>query len=217
MKIKRFKQSCFLLELDRKNIYIDPNGIPEDAEKADLILITHCHSDHTEKSSFNRIYEEHSTVIAPEACENIIESKNAIPVKPKEDLEEMGIKIETIPMYNIKWYRRLFHKKSKELCGYVMCGENLRIYHAGDTDVISEMEELENIDYALLPIGGLFTMNKEEALNAIGKIKPKKVIPMHNLRTNLEEFESLVNENFPNIEVIMLKENEVYVQNSKIG
>lgn len=217
MKIKRFKQSCFLLQLDQKKIYIDPNGIPKDAEKADLILITHCHSDHTEKSSFNRIYEEQSTVIAPEVCKNIIESKNAIPVKPKEDMEKKGIKIETIPMYNTKWYRRLFHKKSKELCGYVICGENLRIYHAGDTDVISEMEQLENIDYALLPIGGFFTMNKEEALKAIGKIKPKKVIPMHNLRTNLEEFERLVNENFPNIEVIMLKENEVYVQNSKIG
>lgn len=215
MNIKRFKQSCFLIKINQQNLYIDPYGIPDDAAKADLILITHCHSDHSEKSSLENIFNGQTIVICPEACQKIIQKRNAKPVKPRLDLEEKGIKIETIPMYNLRWYRMLFHRKSKELCGYIICAEDKRIYHAGDTDIIPEMEQLENIDYALLPIGGFFTMNKEEALKAIEKINPKKVIPMHNLRTDLEEFKYLVKERFPNIEVIILKENEVYTLERK--
>lgn len=46
MKITRFTQSCFLIEMNNKNIYFDPNGIPEGENEADFIFISHSHSDH---------------------------------------------------------------------------------------------------------------------------------------------------------------------------
>jgi L-ascorbate metabolism protein UlaG (beta-lactamase superfamily) len=59
------------------------------------------------------------------------------------------------------------------------------IYHAGDTDVIPEMQKLtghkhpEKKFIALLPVGGRFTMSAEEAAQAAKIIKPDLAIPMH--------------------------------------
>jgi L-ascorbate metabolism protein UlaG (beta-lactamase superfamily) len=66
-------------------------------------------------------------------------------------------------------------------CGFVVdvCGK--KIYFAGDTALFQDMNQLskEQIDVALLPIGDLFTMGPEDALEAVKLIKPKYVIPMH--------------------------------------
>ena len=62
---------------------------------------------------------------------------------------------------------------------YILEIDNVRIYHTGDTDNISEMSQLENIDIALLPVSGKYVMTWQEALEAAKVIKPKLVIPMH--------------------------------------
>jgi len=56
--------------------------------------------------------------------------------------------------------------------------ESKTIYHAGDTDFIPEMREFENVDVALIPIGGTFTMDINDAVDATIAIKPKLVIPI---------------------------------------
>jgi L-ascorbate metabolism protein UlaG (beta-lactamase superfamily) len=56
------------------------------------------------------------------------------------------------------------------------------IYHAGDTGLFMDMKligELDKIDVALLPIGGYFTMDINDAAKAVEFLQPKKVIPMH--------------------------------------
>jgi len=57
-----------------------------------------------------------------------------------------------------------------------MDGKN--IAHLGDT-YLDGVDPLGNIDLLLVPIGGHYTMNIEEALKAVEIIKPKMVIPMH--------------------------------------
>ncbi|MCF0113030.1 MAG: MBL fold metallo-hydrolase, partial [Bacilli bacterium] len=56
-----------------------------------------------------------------------------------------------------------------------------KIYVAGDTDYVPFMEELakEDVDYALLPIDGIYNMGPEEASRVAGIIKPKHLIPYH--------------------------------------
>ena len=70
-----------------------------------------------------------------------------------------------------------------EACGYVLQLENgLRIYHAGDTAVFSDMAIIRDLyapDIALLPIGDHFTMSPREASYALNLLRPKYVIPMH--------------------------------------
>ena len=69
------------------------------------------------------------------------------------------------------------------------------IYHAGDTALFSDMKLIgnEDIDVALLPIGGRYTMGIEDAVKAVELLNPHVVIPMHYntfpaIRANAEEF-----------------------------
>jgi L-ascorbate metabolism protein UlaG (beta-lactamase superfamily) len=55
-----------------------------------------------------------------------------------------------------------------------------RLYHAGDTALLTDMTLLKGkVDVALLPIGDNFTMGPEDAIRAVGFIEPKVVIPIH--------------------------------------
>ena len=59
--------------------------------------------------------------------------------------------------------------------------QNEKIYLAGDTGLFGDMTLIgeEGIDVAMLPIGGLYTMDPQDALGALKLIKPKIVIPIH--------------------------------------
>ncbi|MDZ7697551.1 MAG: MBL fold metallo-hydrolase [Deltaproteobacteria bacterium] len=56
--------------------------------------------------------------------------------------------------------------------------DGVSIYHAGDTDFIPEMKDIE-VDIALLPVSGTYVMTADEAVKAALAIQPKLAIPMH--------------------------------------
>lgn len=67
-------------------------------------------------------------------------------------------------------------------CGYIFKFEDRTIYHMGDTGLSFEFKligELEKIDVLLIPIGGYYTMDIDDAINAVKMIKSEYVIPMH--------------------------------------
>ena len=92
------------------------------------------------------------------------------------------IKISTIAAYNND---KSYHKKEEGWVGYVVKINDVIIYHAGDTDNIEEMKKLTGYNQAgkkfiaLLPVGGKYTMDFEEAAEAAKTIKPFLAIPMH--------------------------------------
>lgn len=65
--------------------------------------------------------------------------------------------------------------------GVVFEFDDLRIYHAGDTALFGDMALIgrHGLDLALLPIGGHFTMDPEEALEAVRLLRPRHVVPIH--------------------------------------
>ena len=81
-----------------------------------------------------------------------------------------------MPAYNPN---KRFHPRQNNWLGFVIEVGGKRIYYAGDTDLTDEMKALKNIDLALLPAGGTYTMNAEEAAEAANLIKPKMAIPYH--------------------------------------
>ncbi len=156
-----------------KIIYIDPYEISE-TEKADIILITHTHHDHLSMDDIEKIRKLDTVIFAPEDARSKLSDFK--PVKPYQFFNVGKIKIETVPAYNLD---KEFHPEEKNWVGYVIEINGQRIYHAGDTDLIPEMSELKDIDVALLPIGGTYTMDVTEALQAVNIIAPKIAIPMH--------------------------------------
>lgn len=169
-----------------KIIYIDPYNIKENSEKADLILITHSHYDHCSVADIKKIIKEGTKIVVTADCQSKI-TRFDIPIKmevvePDQEFVCWNIKISTLPAYNVD---KPFHAKNEFWIGYLIKINNVLIYHAGDTDVIPEMQKLTGYKQhgkkliALLPVGGRLTMSVEEAVEAAKIIKPSLAIPMH--------------------------------------
>lgn len=176
MEIKWHGHASFEIFSDGKTIYIDPYKLPEKPKKADLVLVTHEHFDHL--SNINQLRRPPTIVIGPEGCKKKV--KNLKVIEEGEEINLKGFKIEAVPAYNVRRFRspgNPYHPKGLGV-GYVVTVEGKKIYHAGDTDLINEMERL-NVDIALLPIGGKYTMDVEEAINAAITINPEIIVPMH--------------------------------------
>jgi L-ascorbate metabolism protein UlaG (beta-lactamase superfamily) len=177
--------SGFLIK-SNKIIYIDPYEIGENYEKADIIFITHSHYDHCSFPDIKKIVKDGTKIILTADSQSKI-TKLEIPiemkiVEPNKEFNIYDIRVNTIPAYNLN---KSFHSKSEGWVGYIIRIGNVIIYHSGDTDFIPEMKNLTGYNQkdikfiALIPISGKFTMNVEEALEAIKMIKPYLVIPMH--------------------------------------
>jgi L-ascorbate metabolism protein UlaG (beta-lactamase superfamily) len=197
-----------------KVVYIDPYKIKGNCEKADLILITHDHYDHCSLEDINKIVKPGVKIILPVSCQSKINKLN-VPVKmilmsKGQEYFLEDIKIISFPAYNI--YNN-FHLKEDGGIGYLIKLNKVLIYHSGDTDKIPEMRRLTGYNQegkkfvALLPVGGRFTMNAEEAVEVAKLIKPNIAIPMHygcivgNYK-DAEEFKELCEENKIHVEIL---------------
>jgi L-ascorbate metabolism protein UlaG (beta-lactamase superfamily) len=165
-----------------KTIFIDPYGkLAEYAEfpKADLILVTHAHSDHLDTSAIAKIMKKETQVVTTALGAEKI--KDAIVMKNGDTLTIAGIKIEAVPAYNRRHMRDNgvpFHPKG-EGNGYVMTIGKTRFYIAGDTDDIPEMSGLSKIDIAFLPMNLPYTMTPDETASAARSFMPTILYPYH--------------------------------------
>ncbi|UCH32411.1 MAG: MBL fold metallo-hydrolase [Candidatus Bathyarchaeota archaeon] len=206
--IKWLAHASFQIKGGGKVLYIDLEKHSKTSEKADLILVTHSHTDHCEPSKINDTRREDTVIIAPRNCVSKIGGE----VKTLEAGEEMlvnGIRIRAVEAYNIKRFRspgNPYHPKEFGV-GYLITIENKTIYHAGDTDFIPEMRQLGHVDVALLPSGDTYTMDNVDAAEAAVAINPKTAIPMHRWSTKPEEFRRKV-ETDSKIKVLLLQEGE---------
>jgi L-ascorbate metabolism protein UlaG (beta-lactamase superfamily) len=202
----------FILQQD-KVICIDPFNI-KDGYKADLILITHEHYDHLSLPDIKKIAKSDTKLIASSSCKDVLKEFNTIILNPGQVHEEEGIVIEAVPAYNTNKYRdpvtkTVFHAKSQEHIGFIITIGGTRVYHAGDTDIIPEMDGMQ-VDVAILPVSGTYVMTAEEAAKAAIIIKPKLAIPMHYASIigkveNAQQFAQLCEEN--NIQVQILEKD----------
>ena len=200
VEISWLGHAAFLITHEETRYYLDPFKIkPKGA--ADAVLITHEHFDHLSIEDLRKIVKPETEIVAPESCkENLRAFGMGIVrlVKPGESLEVKNAKIETIPAYNINKFRApgvVYHPKEQGGVGYIIEVGGIRIYHAGDTDFIPEMRNLE-VDVALVPVSGTFVMTAEEAADAVNTFKPKVAIPMHfgsivGSRSDAETFKKL--------------------------
>lgn len=165
--------ASFRLEIGNQVIYLDPWKVKQ-AKPADLILVTHGHHDHLSAEDIARIAKEDTViVIAAPYAEQV--KGDVRPIRAGQTLTIAGVTIEAVPSYNVD---KPFHPRSAGNVGFIVEVGGRRIYHAGDTDIIPEMNTFR-CDVALLPIGGKYTMDVKEAVEAVGRIKPQVAIPMH--------------------------------------
>lgn len=159
----------------KKTIYVDPWKLTEGQPLADIVLITHNHFDHCSPDDIEKISGEGTTVICSSDCAGDL-GKSAKPLSPGDKVNVGDVEIEAVPAYNTN---KKFHPRENNWLGYVITVGGEKIYVAGDTDVIPEMSDLRDIDIALLPVGGTYTMTAAEAAEAADKIAPRVAMPIH--------------------------------------
>lgn len=166
-----------------KRIYIDPWKLKKSLPPADLVLITHEHSDHCSPDDVAKIAGPETTIVtnaASAAKLKKLKSQVRI-VKPGDRIAVGGIQIEAVAAYNLNKFRspgNPFHPKGAGHVGFIVTVGGQRIYHAGDTDDIPEMIGLK-VDVALLPVSGTYVMTADEAADAARRIGPQVAVPMH--------------------------------------
>jgi len=167
---------------NRKVIYIDPFELIEGGkglEKADVILITHEHYDHCSPKDIEKIVKPETIIITVADCQsklNHLNVKGIALIEPGKTISLGDEKVTAVPAYNIN---KSFHQKENHWVGFIIEMDGVRVYHAGDTDLIPEMKSID-VDIALLPVGGTYTMNAKEAAQATKTFKRCKIaIPIH--------------------------------------
>ncbi|MGD2245394.1 MAG: MBL fold metallo-hydrolase [Candidatus Aminicenantes bacterium] len=195
LKITPIGHGSVMMEFEGKTIHIDPYSRVGDYSrlpKANLILITHDHSDHLDPKAIAAIRTEKTGLVLSEKCAETVEG--GVIMKNGDTKTVQGIKIEAVPAYNIVHKRSSgepYHIKG-EGNGYILTFGDKRVYVAGDTENTPEMKALTDIHIAFLPMNLPYTMSPEMVADAAKAFRPKFLYPYHYGRTDTSELVELL-------------------------
>jgi len=174
-------------------IYVDPvkyDGIDyHTLPKADVILVTHDHYDHFCKETIDLLSTPNTMIYCNKKVQEVLEKgiamKNNQQISYKNASNDKYIIIESVPAYNTTAGREIYHPKGRDN-GYLITMGGTRIYIAGDSEFITEMIQLKDIDVAFLSINQPYTMTVEQAILAAKTLKPSILYPIHYSDTDLK-------------------------------
>ncbi len=176
--------SAFQLTSGGTTILIDPylTGNPQAAADpatihADYILVTHAHGDHLGDTA----------AIAKRTGAKVVTTSEIARMLKDQGCDVVPLQIGAKKIFDFGYVRvtPAFHGAGVpggHAAGFIVNLAGITVYHAGDTSLFGDMAllgRLEKIDYALLPIGDNYTMGPDDAVEAVGMLNPKVVVPMH--------------------------------------
>ncbi len=190
MRLTYFGHSCFLLETSQARLVLDPflTGNPACKTPAadiacDFVLVSHGHEDHI-GDALALSKRCGATIIANYEIAEYFGAQGA----KTHGLNPGGG--ANFPFGRVKL--TLAHHSSSvgaglhpiylgSPCGLLIAADGKNIYHAGDTALFLDMQLIGRVglDLAMLPIGDNYTMGPDDALDALGFLKPKLTVPMH--------------------------------------
>ncbi len=212
IQVTPIKHATAVIRIAGKTIYTDPTGGVEafvGQPPADIVLVTDIHGDHFSTSTLAAVLGS-AALVVPRAVKDLLPpelAEKATALDNDSSLTEQGLKITAVPMYNLPGaVNEGFHPRGRGN-GYLVEGNGARLYIAGDTAGTPEMRALTDIDVALIPMNMPYTMNFEDAADAVIAFKPRKVFPYHyhgdNDAQNLSQFTQRVHRGDPTIEVVL--------------
>ncbi|WP_129716795.1 metal-dependent hydrolase [Pedobacter sp. SYP-B3415] len=189
MKYTYYGQSCFLLEADGKKLLFDPFITPNelaahvdtDSIEADFILISHGHDDHV-ADLITLAEQTGAKVIA------MVEVAAWASSQGLSNVAGVNFGVQHFDFGKLRTVHALHSSSNPDgsyggnPAGFVLELEGKQIYYAGDTALTLEMKllaDLYNLDYAILPIGGHYTMDVDDALLASKFVGCERVIGVH--------------------------------------
>ena len=199
VKFHALVHASIRIEYDGKEIEIDPvtklgnrtidySVIP----KADYILVTHEHGDHFDKAAISQLTDDKTQLITNQRCADMLGYGQVM--SNGQSLKLNDFTIEAVPAYNISEGRTQFHPKGRDN-GFIITLDGLRIYVAGDTEDIPEMQDIKDIDIAFMPCNQPYTMTTEQLVKAAKTVQPKVLFPYHYGQTDVSGIPSQLKDN----------------------
>lgn len=182
-KFHYINHACFMIEKNNSAIIFDPfldgnlEGLQANDIKVDYIFISHGHFDHL-GSAFEIAKNCDATIISTAEICGLAEAAGC-----KAHAMHLGGTF-MFPFGKVR-VAMAFHGSGVpggHACGFVVDFYGTKVYFAGDTALYSDMQllpQLDAFDYAVLPIGGNFTMDPKDAAIAAKFLQAKYVIPVH--------------------------------------
>ncbi len=208
--IQPITHGSVVLTWKNKTIYVDPYGGAKGFEglaAPDIILITDIHGDHADIKTLEALDLSKATFVVPQAVADMLpatfKNKKVI-LDSKAATTVQSIGVYTIPMYNLPETADSRHPKGRGN-GYIVNLGGKNIYFSGDTEDIPEMRALKNIEVAFVCMNLPYTMDINQAADAVLAFKPKVIYPYHYRGTgglaDVEGFKKLVNTGNTKIDV----------------
>ena len=173
----------FMIKYRGRVVVIDPYHVSDNLPKADVLLISHGHSDHCSIKDIQKLSKNGTLVFCPVDCQSTLMKVKNIElhsVEVQDNLDLGFLKINCVHAYT----ENKRHSKNEGWLGYVLSAGKNVIYFAGDTDHIPEMSRLSghgkkgNNFIALLPVAGDIVMDAVSASKAVKILSPNLAIPM---------------------------------------
>lgn len=165
MEIKYFGHSCFLLRGKTVSLLTDPYspevGFKLPSIKADIVTVSHGHYDHN-----------YTTAVKGKAREE------PFIINGPGEYEIAGVSIFGLSTYHDKVQGSERGKNTV----YLINMDEVRLAHLGDLGCLlndEQIERLNGIDVLFVPVGGTYTLDAKEAVELVGQIEPRIVVPMH--------------------------------------
>ncbi len=184
-----------MFQLDHTVIYVDPYSQNTDYSKypkADLILFTHDHGDHYDPKALKDLVTDKTLFVGPECMKERVKLYRQM--ANGDSMEWQGIGIQAVAAYNIESKKpdgTAFHPKGYGN-GYIFTFGKLRVYVAGDTELIPEMKDLGPLDIAFLPKNQPYTMSDAMFVEAVKTVGAPVVYPVHYFEIDKEALQQAV-------------------------
>ena len=190
VKFHALVHASIRIEYDGKEIEIDPVTKLGSKEidystmpKANYIFVTHEHGDHFDKEAIKQLTDSKTQLITNKRCGEMLGYGEIMANGQSATFGDIAV--EAVPAYNISEGRTQFHPKGRDN-GYILTIDGLRIYIAGDTEDIPEMQNIKDIDIAFMPCNQPYTMTTEQLVKAAKTVKPKVLFPYHYAQTDVK-------------------------------
>ncbi len=222
LELQFFRHAFFKIRAGKKNILIDPVSHfkspskdfeclvdyrvkDKDMKNTTIILVTHEHFDHFDRDFVQKIAKENDACVI--AHHDVLQELNSgvskgllHPISMGQKVSLRGIDVQAIAAH---------HPQSFYPLGFLVSVDGKTIYHAGDTELITDMEKLSP-DIALLPIGGGETMDCVDAVRAVKIMKPRLAVPMHyntfkSIQQDPKEFKQKIEKSILKTRVVILE------------
>jgi L-ascorbate metabolism protein UlaG (beta-lactamase superfamily) len=192
LKISFLGHATLMLDWNGWIIHVDPVSAEADyakLPKADLVLVTHEHSDHLDAKLVRRLSKPGTVIVANPAAGSQL--AGAVVLRNGERRKVGEVEIEAVPAYNTTVGRDRYHPRGRGN-GYLLNIGGKRLYIAGDTENTPEMKALKEVYIAFLPMNQPYTMLPEQVADAARAIAPKILYPYHTGETDTRQIVDLL-------------------------